>query len=332
MRSTLVTTPMAGPTDVLVLRGGTEGLSTEPYAERLRQRLPERRVRLARTPSQAARAVTNARVVTGVDLDEALLPRAERLELFACTFSGTDHLPLHRLAEAGVAVTTASGVHAPGLAEQAVGAMLGFARRLHEGWRRERQAEWRHYQADELAGSTVTVIGLGAVGQAVARRLVGFDVDTIGVRYTPRKGGPTDEVVGYEPEALHGALSRSGYVVLACPLTDTTRGLIGEAELATLPPDAVLVNVARGAIVDTDALVDALCSNGIRGAALDVTDPEPLPPDHPLWGLDNCRITPHMGGSTPEHWDRRADILTRNLDRLDAGDQLENLVLAPGDD
>ncbi|MFC7157298.1 D-2-hydroxyacid dehydrogenase [Halomarina halobia] len=316
--------------DVVVLREGTEGLSMESYAEKLRERLPDRTVALARTPRRERELVPEARVVTGITVDDDLLDRAERLELFACTFAGTDHVPMDALAERGVAVTNAGGIHAPGIAEQAIGNMLVFARRLHEGWRRKERAEWRHFQSREFTDSTVTVVGLGSIGRALVQRLRGFEVGTIGVRYTPSKGGPTDEVVGFDDDAIHDSLSRSEYVVLACPLTDATRGLIGEAELATMRTDAVLVNVARGGLVDTDALVAALRSNGIRGAALDVTDPEPLPADHPLWTLENCLITPHTGGHTPRHWDRLADIVARNVERLDAGAELVNLVYAPG--
>jgi phosphoglycerate dehydrogenase-like enzyme len=315
-----------GP-DVVVLRAGTEGLPAEPYAAAIRERLPDRDVRLARTPGQERELVTDARVVTGVDIDESLLARAERLELFACAFAGTEHLPIDALRERGVAVTNAGGIHAPGLAELALGGMLTFARRLDEGWRRTEAREWRHFQSWELTESTVTVAGLGSIGQALVERLQGFETHTIGVRYTPSKGGPTDEVIGFEPEAIHDALARTEYLVIACPLTDTTRELIGEAEFATLPPDAVLVNVARGGIVDTDALVAAIQSNGIRGAALDVTDPEPLPPDHPLWGFGNVLITSHSGGHTPEHWPRLADILAENVERLTTGDRLENEIL-----
>ena len=209
--------------------------------------------------------------------------------------------------------------------------MLVFARRLHEAWRRKQNAEWRHFQSAEFTDSTVTVIGLGAIGQAIVQRLAGFEVETVGIRYTPSKGGPTDEVYGFEPDAIHRALARSDYVVVACPLTDVTRGLLGEAEFATMPPDAVVVNVARGGVIDTDALVAALQSGAIRGAALDVTDPEPLPGDHPLWTLENCLITPHNGGYTPKYWDRLADIVAGNVDRLDADTPLVNEVDVPGE-
>ena len=315
--------------DIVVLREGTEGLSMASYAEALRERLPNRSIALARTPAAERDLVPGARVVTGVTIEEDLLDRAESLELFACTFAGTDHVPTEALADRGVALTNAGGIHAPGIAEGTIGNMLVFARRLHEGWRRKQNHEWRHFQSGELAGSTVTVVGLGSIGQAVAKRLDGFEVETIGVRYSPEKGGPTDEICGFEGEAIHDALARSEYVVLACPLTELTRGLIGREELATMRPNSVLINTARGGIVDTDALLGALRSNGIRGAALDVTDPEPLPPDHPLWDLENCLITPHTGGHTPKHWDRLADIVARNVECLDSSEELGNAVRVP---
>jgi phosphoglycerate dehydrogenase-like enzyme len=315
--------------DVVVLREGTEGLSTEPYAEELRERLPDHEVRRARTPNEERDLIEGARVATGVRIDEALLEHAVNLELFACAFAGTEHLPTEALRERGVAVTNAGGIHAPGLAEGVLGNMLVFARRLHEGWRRKGNREWRHFQSGELTGSTVTIVGLGSIGQALVQRLEGMEVETIGVRYSPEKGGPTDEVLGFEDEEFHDALARTDYLVIACPLTDTTRGLIGEDEFATLPPGAVLINTARGPIVDTDALVGAIQFNSIRGAALDVTDPEPLPPEHVLWGFENVLITPHTGGHTPKHWERLAEIVAGNVEALDGGGDLDNLVVSP---
>ena len=312
--------------DIAVLRGGPEGLSTADYARALRDRLPGATVVHASTPAEEHRAVAEATVATGITIDPALLEDADRLRLFACTFSGTDHVPLEALEAAGVAVTNASGIHAPGIAEQVLGYLLVFARRLYTGWERKRRHEWRHFQSSELKGSTVTIVGLGSIGKAVADRLAGFDVETIGVRYTPGKGGPTDEVVGFDADDVHDALARSRYVVLACPLTDLTRGLIGAAEFETLPPESVLVNVSRGPVVETDALVTALQTSSIRGAALDVTDPEPLPADHPLWRLENCLLTPHIGGHTPKHWDRLAAIVGENVETLRATGSVDDLV------
>lgn len=317
---------------ILVQREGTEGLSMADYAAELETRLPDHEVELAETPKQEAELVEEATVVTGNAIDADALERANELRLFACTFAGTDHLPLDALSAGGVAVTNASGIHAPGIAEGVIGAMLTFARELHTGWRRQDRHEWRHYRPGELKGSTVTVVGLGAIGTAVTERLEGFDVDTIGVRYTPSKGGPTDEVVGFDPAEIHEAFARTDVLVLACPLTDTTRNLLDEATLATLPPSAVVINVSRGGVVDTDALVSALQTDGISGAALDVTEPEPLPPEHPLWRLENCFITPHVGGHTPKHWSRLAEILESNVRVLEADGpmaELTNLVRSP---
>ena len=301
--------------DVAVLDHDAHGIPAADYAAILARRLPDREVRLAATPDEHERSLRAATVVAGKQIDADEVAAAENLRLFACNSAGVDHLPLDALAERGVAVTNASGVHGPNVAEHVLGWVLAFARRLDEGRRRQRRREWRRFQSfTELAGSTVTVVGLGSIGEAVVERFAGFDVDTVGVRHTVAKGGPTDEVVGYDD--LSEVLPGTDVLVLACPLTETTRGLIGEAELDALPTDAILVNVARGGVVDTPALVDAIRSNALHGAALDVTDPEPLPSDHDLWGFENVFLTPHVAGHTPRYWERRADVLVENLDRI----------------
>jgi phosphoglycerate dehydrogenase-like enzyme len=316
--------------DLLVLRKGTHGMPVEKYADALRKRLPDRTVELARTATTERERLTSSRFVTGMTLDKNLLEAAEELEVFACAYAGTGHLPLDRLEERGVAVTNASGVHGPNIGEHVLGSILYFTRRFHVADRQQRRREWRHYKANELQGSTVTVVGLGAIGKSVCDRLDPFGVETIGVRYSPEKGGPTDEVVGFEGERFEDALARTDYLVLACPLTETTRGLIDHDALVTLDPDAVIVNIARGPVIDTDALVGALRSSWIRGAALDVTDPEPLPEDHPLWNFGNVQITPHNAGHTPEYYERLADIVAENVRRVDeegADAELRNQVL-----
>jgi phosphoglycerate dehydrogenase-like enzyme len=318
-------------TTIVVFRDTTHGLPAREYAAELRERLHDCEVRLARTPHEEREYVADAAVATGEDVDREVLAGAMDLELFACSWAGTEHLPLDALEEQGVAVTNAAGIHAPNIAETVIGFVLTFARRLHEGLRRTRNREWRHFQGYELRGSTVTVVGMGSIGTATLRRLEGFGVETVGVRHSPSKGGPADKVVGYEERAVHEALARSEYVVLACPLTETTRGLIDEAAFATLPPEAVLVNVGRGKVVDTEALTAALERQSIRGAALDVVDPEPLPGDHPLWRFENVLLTPHNAGHSPQHWPRLADLLAENVGRLrgDGSAELKNEVLAP---
>lgn len=302
------------------------------YASELRKRLPDMTVEVAKIPKEEHDLVSSARVITSVEFDAELLDRAENLELFAGVAAGYEHLPLEALVTNGVAVTNASGIHAPNIAEQVIGYVLQHTRNLDVGRHRQERREWRHFQSDELMGSTVTIVGLGAIGKAIAERIQAFGVDTIGVRYTPEKGGPTDKIIGFETNAFHAALAETDYLLIASPLTETTKCLVGENEFKTLPSNAYLVNVGRGPIVETDALVSAIRSNSIAGAGLDVTDPEPLPADHPLWSFGNVTITPHNAGHSPKHWARLADIVAQNFKHLDSdGDavELENLVRAP---
>jgi phosphoglycerate dehydrogenase-like enzyme len=303
--------------EVAVLRQKVHGRPASDYAGVIREQFGEHGVdadvTLARTPEEERAALARADVATGIGFDESWLDEAT-VALFACVYAGTDHLPLDALAKRGVAVTNASGVHGPNIAEFVVGAVLAFVREFWTARRHQRARRWESFNAGELAGSTVTVVGQGAIGQTVVERFDAFDVETLAVRWSPEKGGPADETVGYD--RLHEALARTDHLVVACPLTDDTRGLVDEDALATLPTHATLTNVARGPIVDTDALVEALRDDHVRGAALDVTDPEPLPEDHPLWGFDEVLITPHNAGDTPRYYERRAGILARNLARV----------------
>ncbi|WP_410766011.1 D-2-hydroxyacid dehydrogenase [Haloferax sp. DFSO60] len=320
-------------TRILVLDQSTHGIPAEVYVDALRARLPDVSLDHPKTTDEALELAADATIITGVHLPDDVLAAADNVRLFAGAAAGYDHLPLETLRERGIALTNASGVHGPNIAEHVLGWMLMITRRLDEGMRRQARHEWRHFQAmGELKDSTVTVVGLGAIGQAITERLEPFGVTTIGARYSPEKGGPDsiDEVVGFDD--LESILPRTDYLVLACPLTDTTRKLIDEDAFGALPPKAVLVNVARGGVVDTDALVTALQKGKIHAAALDVTDPEPLPNDHLLWDFENVYLTPHVSGYTPHYWTRVADILTENVGRLASGEELRNQVLPQAPD
>ena len=311
-------------TEIAILRQKAHGISVKQYASAVRDRLPDATVTVATTPAEERTAVETARVVSAGPFDHELLDHAREIELFASVYAGYDHLPLDEFAERDIALTTAAGVHGPNMAEHVIGAFLAFARRFFEARRRQNERQWRALQSGELTGSTVAVVGLGAIGQTIVDRLSGFDVDTVGVRYTPEKGGPTDEVYGFDQ--IHEAVADAEYVAVACPLTDATEELFDEQVFRTMRPDAVLVNVARGPVVDTEALTAAIRSNHIRAAQLDVTDPEPLPEDHPLWGFDNVFITPHASGHTPEYYERTAEILAENVHRAEETGAWDGLV------
>jgi len=309
--------------DIVVLRQNIHGIAPERYVRALRDRFPDRTVAFAETPAAERELLPSAEIASGFTIDPEVLALGENLNLFACSFAGVDHLDLDAFREHGVVVTNASGVHGPNVAEHAIGAILTFARDFLEGRRRQRRREWRSYPAHGLAGNTVAVVGMGAIGESIVDRLDGFDVETVGVRHSPEKGGPTDEVYGFDE--IHEAVADAAYVALACPLTDATESLIDAEVFRTMPTESVLVNVARGPVVDTAALVDALRGNSIRGVALDVTDPEPLPEDHPLWTFENALITPHNAGHTPAYFQRLADIVRQAVDTAEETGEWDDL-------
>ena len=300
--------------NIVVLNNKIHGLNPERYAQTIREAPIEATVSYARTPVEAKELLADATVATGYQISPELVESAVNLDLFVCTFAGTDHLPLETLENQGVSVESASGVHGPNISEQVLGYVLSNVRNLWKARSQNERAEWCHFQGGELKGSTATVVGLGPIGETIVDRFNAFDVKTMGVRYTPSKGGNADEIIGFEEDALLDVFSRTDYLVLACPLTPTTEGLIDEDVFSTLPTNAMLINVARGAVVDTDDLVTALQGNEIANAAVDVTKPEPLPSDHPLWSLNNCLVTPHNAGHTPKYWERCTDILLSAVD------------------
>ncbi|MFB6310811.1 MAG: NAD(P)-dependent oxidoreductase, partial [Salinirussus sp.] len=167
---------MSAPLSIVVLREDIGPAPAAEYAECLADRFPDHDVHFARTPAMERSLIETADVVAGVHLDKSLLNLAQELELFACSWTGTDHLPLSACREAGVAVTNASGVHAPGLAAQAIGKILVFTRNLQTAFYQQQDRRWEHFRAGELDGSTVTIVGLGSIGSGIAGRLSGFDL------------------------------------------------------------------------------------------------------------------------------------------------------------
>ena len=214
----------------------------------------------------------------------------------------------------GIDLANAVGVHDTATAELALALILASDRALPTYAHLQAAGRWDRSgvgQRRSLADSRVVVVGYGGIGRALAQRLVASECEVVAVASRERGGdGLVERVHGIE--ALPQLLPSADVVVLAVPLTDVTRGLLGAAELALLPDDALVVNVARGPVVDNEAL-RAECAAGRLRAALDVTDPEPLPDDHPLWSTPGVLITPHVGGGTPASYPRMGAYLTRQL-------------------
>lgn len=233
------------------------------------------------------------------------------------------HLP------AGIPLANAATVHEASTAELALALALAAQRGLPEFVRAAEGHQWHEVAPfASLADRRVLLVGYGGVGKAVEARLAGFEVSIDRVARTARaeRNAAGEEVAVRGFDELHAALAEAEIVILGVPLTDETRGLIDAAALAAMPDEALLVNVARGPVVDTDALIGELRSGRLR-AALDVTDPEPLPSDHPLWDCPNLLVTPHVGGDSSAMLPRMSALIRRQIAHLRAGERPENLVL-----
>jgi glyoxylate reductase len=282
----------------------------EVWAERLP---PPRSELLARAPAlEGLLSMLTDRV------DAELIDAAPKLRAISNYAVGVDNVDVEAASARGIPVGNTPGVLTESTADLAVGLMLGIARRLAEGESFVRAGEWKTWEPDlmlgrDLHGATVGIVGYGRIGQAVGRRLEGFGCD---LATTSRSGGvPLEEL-----------LERSDFVTLHCPLTPDTRGLIGEAALRRMKPTAYLVNTARGPIIEAGALAAALHAGEIAGAALDVTDPEPLPGDHPLLEAPNLLVVPHVGSATHATRGRMADIAVDNLLAGLAGEPMPHQV------
>lgn len=248
--------------------------------------------------------------------------KAKQLKWLNSIYAGVDFFPLDLLRTRGVVLTNGVGINAITIAEYVVMAMLTVAKGYREVVRAQDRHEWLLDSPGkvELSGSRALILGYGAIGQLVERRLAGFDVEVVKVR---RSGG--DGVL--RPDQWREQLGTFDWVILAVPATPETDHMICAAELAAMKPDATLINIARGSVIDQDALVQALKAGRPGQAFLDVTTPEPLPANHPLWSLPNAHITMHLSGrAQTKMFQRSATRFLENLGRFHRGERLEPQV------
>lgn len=237
--------------------------------------------------------------------------------------AGLDDPVFPRIAAKGV-VMTVNDAAAIGMAEYVLAEVLAQFQRIGERRRLQADREWKKLGFREIAGSTWAIIGLGAIGQAVAVRAKAFGATVIGVRSDPSKGGPADEVYG--TDSLPHILPRADVVVIATPLTDSTRDMVNGEFLVTVKDGSVLVNVGRGAIVDEDALLVALGAGKLAHAVLDVFRTEPLPAESPLWAHPKISMTSHTSALGSGFLARSDALFIDNLRRFRAGESLRNQV------
>ena len=254
---------------------------------------------------------------SSIPIDERLLAAAPQLRVVVQPAVGYDNIDIAACTRRGIPVGNTPGVLVEATADLTFGLLLCSARRIHEGWDFVRQGKWTAAAnlpfGFDLAGKTLGIVGLGRIGQAVARRAQVFGMTVI---YHNRSQRPDEQALGVRYAAFDTLLEQADCIIVLSPLSAQTKGMFGREQFAKMKPSAYFINAARGPIVDTEALTEALTTNQIAFAAMDVTDPEPIPADHPLVKLPNVLITPHIGSATIE---TRTSMALLTVDNLLAG-------------
>ena len=296
-----------------------------PYDSRLQQQFPSLRVTSGtELPADVPDAMLNWR---GGDIAvvERAVERVPDLKWLHITRAGVPMSLAAILEGRPTQLTNASGVHAPGIAEYILGVTLAHLQRHQDLQTLNRAGEWdKRFTFRELGAATVGILGPGAIGLAAARLFKAFGARVVGLRRRPEPLPDLDRT--YTPDQLADFLPDLDVLVIAAPLTRETKQMLGAAELARLKRGVYLVNIARGAIFDEAALLDALRSGQVGGAALDVFEEEPLPSSSPFWTAPNVLVTPHMSGKTDRVNDRRFGLFAENLGRFVAREPLRNVV------
>jgi phosphoglycerate dehydrogenase-like enzyme len=243
----------------------------------------------------------------------ATFPRAARIRWAHVLSAGVDAVLSREIRESPVPVTNGRGVFARPLSEWTIGAMLHFAYQFRRILKNQQAQRWERYEHDQLHGRTLAIVGYGSIGRAIGERASAFGMHIL----TAGRTASHD---------LNAMLATCDYLALAAPLTPQTRGMIGAAQLALMKSTAVIVNVGRGAVVDEPALIEALETGKIRGAALDVFTNEPLPAGHPFYRLENVLLSPHTADNVPYSRENAVEFFVENFERFRNGEPLQNVV------
>jgi phosphoglycerate dehydrogenase-like enzyme len=323
------------PSKVLVAAYSRLSLWTAPawFTDRLRADFPQLDITQITSGDRLSTELSDAVVLFGGSFAPEDLRDAKNLRWIHSPAAAVHDLLFPELVNSDIILTNTRDVHGVVVAEQVMAMMFALARRIPESVRFQLKRTWgqpilseAHRIPQELGGATLGLVGMGSIGRNVAQRASAMGMKIIAVR--EHAGRPRPEHVNevLPTSQLTTLLSRSDYVVLSPPVTPATRGMIGRAQLQEMKKGAYLINVGRGPLVDEGALIEALRSQQIAGAALDVFDQEPLPPESPLWELENLLITPHTGGMTEKMWDRHYALFADNLRRFLSGQPLLALV------
>ena len=296
----------------------------ETYGALIRERFPELEVVATKEEALLPQHIIDADVLIGFRFPSALFKEAKRLRWIQATGAGVDPFFKSREYLRGVVVTNTRGIHAQLMADYTFGAITALQWNFARAFLSQQHKEWNRMDTRPLAGMTLGLVGLGAIGGEIARRARIFGMKVIGVRRTPAPVEAVDQVFG--PERLAEMLSLCDFAVLVVPATPETYHMIGRSEILAMRRTAYLINISRGSAVDEPALIQALRQGSIAGAVLDVFEQEPLPAESPLWSLENVIITPHIAGSLKNYAGYVMEIFSDNLSRWRKGLPLRNVV------
>lgn len=301
--------------------------------ERLQREFPQLRIVQVADYSAVAGEIGDADAALAWSLRPEQFRAARKLRWIHSTAAGVHQLMFPELVASEVVITNSRRVHGPVVAEHALALMFAVARKIPAAVRCQQKHVWAQEQLwregpvpGELQGATLGLIGLGSIGSEIARRAAGLGMRVLAAREHPERGGAEGVETVYGPAQIGDLLSASDFVVLAAPVTASTQRLIDRQRLAQMRPNACLINVSRGVLVDEAALAAALREKRIASAALDVLEKEPLPPESPLWDMENVLITPHTGSVTPRLWERQYGLISENMRRFLAGEPLLGVV------
>ena len=259
---------------------------------------------------------------------EDLFPHLPNIKWIQSSSAGMDRHMYPALRESDVLLTNAAGLYGTHVADQAFALLLGLARGIHESVRNQDKHQWggaRTMPMTEIDGFKIGIVGMGGIGMQMAKRAKGFDMYVIGVdAYRTDKPDNVDELVSMDQ--LSNVMSQVDVVMIACPLTEETRGLINKDNLSVMQPTAFFINIARGPIVNEPDLIEILEEGKIAAAGLDVTEIEPLSADSPLWDFHNVIISPHSAGGSQHRARRITEFFLDNLERYLKGEELKNIV------
>jgi phosphoglycerate dehydrogenase-like enzyme len=302
------------------------------FLDRLRAEFPQAEVAHSSSKPSDEEALRDADVMIGWSLSPEQLRRAPRLRWIYSITAAVDQFFFPQMLASGIRITNAARVHGPVVAEHAMAMAMALAKRLPSAMRHQSRRRWatealwnEQPRPREIAGATLVVVGLGNIGSEIAALAAALKMHVVGIRQHPERGGAgAHEALGY-PQ-LDEAIARADFVALAAPLTLQTRHLINTPRLRLFQPDAYLINVSRGGLIDEPALVKALRNRSLGGAALDVFEKEPLSRWSALWKLPQVLITPHTAFLSAGAWQRHYEIFAGNFRRYIAGGPLEDVV------